>query len=63
MVLLAILLFVVMDSFGDLVPVNSLLAKYSVPERYRIILRESFIALVVLIAAVCDEKVVLIVWS
>lgn len=63
MVLLAILLFVVMDSFGDLVPVNNLLAKYSVPERRTIILRESFIALVVLIAAVCGEKVVLIVGS
>jgi len=52
MISLAILLFVVMDPFGNLVPVNSLLSKYPNSARRKIILRESLVALAILLTAV-----------
>ncbi|MFT6178015.1 MAG: multiple antibiotic resistance protein [Akkermansiaceae bacterium] len=59
MLSLAILLFVVMDPFGNLVPVNSMLSKYPPPARRKIILRESLIALGIMLAAVYGGKMVL----
>ncbi|MFT6864977.1 MAG: multiple antibiotic resistance protein [Akkermansiaceae bacterium] len=56
---LAVFLFVVMDPFGNLVPVNSLLSKYPAAERRKIILRESFIALGILLGAVFGGRLVL----
>lgn len=56
---LAVLLFVVMDPFGNMVPINSLLSKYNNAERRKIILRESLIALGILLAAVYGGRVVI----
>lgn len=56
---LAVLLFVVMDPFGNMVPINTLLSKYPNAERRKIILRESLIALGILLAAVYGGRVVL----
>lgn len=56
---LAILLFVVMDPFGNLVPINSLLSRYPNAARRKIILRESLIALAILLCAVYTGRIVL----
>ncbi|YCM43926.1 MarC family protein [Verrucomicrobiaceae bacterium 227] len=59
MLSLAVLLFVVMDPFGNMVPINSLLSKYPNSERRKIIFRESLIALGILLAAVYGGRIVL----
>jgi len=59
MLSLAVLLFVVMDPFGNMVPINSLLSKYPNSARRKIIFRESLIALGILIAAVYGGRIVL----
>jgi len=56
MLSLALLLFLVMDPFGNLVVVNSLLGKHSPPKRRRILLRESAIATFLLLATAWGGK-------
>lgn len=51
MLSLALLLFLVMDPFGNLVPVNTLLADYPPRQRRLILLREAAIATVILLIA------------
>ncbi len=51
MVSIAILLFLIMDPFGNLVVLNSLLAEIPVARRRLVILREAFIATVILLLA------------
>lgn len=52
MISLALLLFLIMDPFGNLVPVNTLLADYPAGKRRLIILREAAIATAILLTAV-----------
>ena len=59
MLALAVLLFIVMDPFGNLVTINAILSKYSTKERQIIILRESLIAAVILLASVFGGGAVL----
>lgn len=51
MISIALLLFLIMDPFGNLVVLNALLSKYSPQERRLIILREAAIATVILLLA------------
>ena len=51
MISIAVLLFLIMDPFGNLVVLNSLLADIPSSKRRRIILREAVIATVILLAA------------
>ncbi len=51
MVSLALLLFLIMDPFGNLVILNSLLAEFPPPKKRLIILREASIATVILLIA------------
>jgi multiple antibiotic resistance protein len=51
MVSIAILLFLIMDPFGNLVVLNSLLAEIPVPRRRLVILREAGIATMILLCA------------
>ena len=48
----ALLLFIVLDPFGNLVTLNTLLAAHEPKRRRRILLRESAIALAILLLAV-----------
>ncbi len=52
MTTLAVLLFLIMDPFGNLVVINSLLADYSARTRRLVILREAAAATAILLAAV-----------
>ncbi|QQL43782.1 MarC family protein [Sulfuriroseicoccus oceanibius] len=56
MLSLALLLFLVMDPFGNLVVVNSLLGKHTTPKRRQILLRESAIATVILLTTAWGGK-------
>lgn len=52
MLQMILLLFIVLDPFGNLVTINALLHKHDAASRRRIMFRESLIALVILLAAV-----------
>lgn len=52
MLQMILLLFIVLDPFGNLVTINALLHKLDAPKRRRIMLRESLIALAILMSAV-----------
>lgn len=52
MLQIVLLLFIVLDPFGNLVTLNSLLKELPVAERRKVIFRESLIAVLVLVTAV-----------
>jgi small neutral amino acid transporter SnatA (MarC family) len=55
---IALLLFIVLDPFGNLVTLNTLLRNHQPPMRRRIMLRESAIALgILLVATFCGEVI------
>lgn len=59
MISLALLLFIVMDPFGNIVAINTMLSKLSSKERRLVILRESAIATFILLVCVFAGEAVL----
>jgi multiple antibiotic resistance protein len=60
---IVLLLFIVLDPFGNLVTLNTLLRNHEPPSRRRIMLRESAIALGILLVATFAGKTILDVLS
>lgn len=56
---IALLLFIVLDPFGNLVTLNTLLRNHEPPRRRRIMLRESVIALCILLVATFAGEAIL----
>lgn len=55
---IVLLLFIVLDPFGNLITLNTLLRNHEQPKRRRIMLRESAIALgILLVATFCGEAI------
>ena len=53
-----LMLVIIMDPFGNMIIINSLLAKYSDRQKQKIIARESLIAFIILfLCAFCGDKV------